>query len=267
MDAGEIPQQLALLKTKQPDSIKRNYFDEDNDYRSAVKQNHRALIKAELFYFDPNTIPAGDWKKLGIRDRTISTIQRFIAKGGRFRQPEDIKKIWGLHEDEVERLLPFIKIPEQVSSPEPIKKEFVSIKYEPKRSFEHVDINLADTSALIRLPGIGSKLSNRIIAFRDKLGGFYNIEQVAETFGLADSVFQKIRPMLLLKQVSLKLVNINIASLDELKQHPYIRYTLAKLIVEYRTQHGNFNRKDDIKKIMTVTDELYKKLLPYLTIE
>lgn len=271
--AGDIQHELAVLKTKQPDSIKRNYrknFDEEryqNNYQSSEKKYYTGQIKGALFYFDPNTISADEWKKLGVRDKTIHTIQNFITKGGRFRKPEDIKKIWGLHEDEVARLMPFVKIVTAVSTDEPVKQTVTFNKYEPKRSFEKIDINLADTSAFIRLPGIGTKLSNRIIHFREMLGGFYSIEQVAETFGLADSVYQKIRPSLILIDKSLKKININTASLDELKQHPYIRYNLANLVVQYRTQHGNFSAVSDIKKIMTVTDELYNKLSPYLVVQ
>ncbi len=271
--ATDIQHELATLKTKQTDSTKKYYrknFEEGNSekyYQPSEKRFHDNRIKGELFYFDPNTISPGDWKKLGVRDKTINTIQNFITKGGKFRQPEDIKKIWGLHEDEVQRLMPFVKIAAAVSIVEPVKQTAVFNKYESKRSFEKIDINLADTSALIRLPGIGSKLSNRIISFREKLGGFYSIEQVAETFGLPDSVFQKIKPALQLHEKNIKQININTASLDELKQHPYIRYNLANLVVQYRTQHGNFSAINDIKKIMTVTDELYNKLAPYLTIE
>ena len=271
--ASGIRDELVTLKTRQTDSAKKYYrknFEEDdrkNYYQLLGKRAYDNRIKGELFYFDPNTISTNEWKKLGVRDKTINTIQNFISKGGKFRQPEDIKKIWGLHEDEVQRLMPFVKITTTVSTFEPVKQTTVFNKYESKRSFEKVDINLADTSALIRLPGIGSKLSNRIISFREKLGGFYSIEQVAETFGLPDSVYQKIRSSLLLQEKNIRQININTASLDELKQHPYIRYNLANLVVQYRTQHGNFSAISDIKKIMTITDELYNKLSPYLSVQ
>jgi competence protein ComEA len=73
------------------------------------------------------------------------------------------------------------------------------------------------------LPGIGSKLSQRIIAFRNKLGGFYSVEQVGETYRLPDSTFQKIKPKLILGNNNVKQININAASIDEMKAHPYLR--------------------------------------------
>ena len=120
---------------------------------------------------------------------------------------------------------------------------------------------------LLLCPGIGSKLANRIITFREKLGGFYKVEQVAETFALPDSTFQKIKDKLIITNNEVKKLNINTAGLDELKIHPYIMYIIANAIVQYRNQHGNFSAISDIKKIMIITDDIYIKLSPYLTVK
>jgi len=272
-NAVNIQHELTALRSKQKQTTKKYYSndaDEDKDRNESFYPAKKGIafpIKGVLFDFDPNTLSTEGWKKLGLRDKTISTIQHFISKGGKFRKPEDIKKIWGLHEDEVERLLPFIKIAAENSSTRYGETKPVFNKYEQKRSVEMIDINLADTNAFISLPGIGSKLASRIIGFREKLGGFYKIEQLAETFGLADSVFQKIRPRLVLHDMELIKLNINTATLDQLKQHPYIRYNLANAIIQYRNQHGPFTEVLGIKKIMLVNDELYEKVSSYLTIE
>jgi competence ComEA-like helix-hairpin-helix protein len=127
-----------------------------------------------------------------------------------------------------------------------------------------VDINLADTTAFIALPGIGSKLAERIVRFREKLGGFYSIEQIGEVYGLADSVFQKIRPLFQMATFTIKKININTASLDELKAHPYIRFNIAKSIIAYREQHGIFTTIEDLKKLVLMTEDIYTKAYPYL---
>jgi len=116
------------------------------------------------------------------------------------------------------------------------------------------------------LPGIGNKLANRIVTFREKLGGFYKIDQVGETFALPDSTFQKIKPRLILTNNSVKQININTATIDELKTHPYIRYQIGNAIIQYRTQHGSFSSIEDIKKIVLVTDEIFNKAAPYLKV-
>lgn len=226
----------------------------------------------ELFYFDPNSLSKSGWQKLGLRDKTIRTIQNYLAKGGHFKKPEDLQQIYGLHKDDYERLAPYVKI--ETRSAENISYAFTETRKfsENKADFRNalryapVDINTADTSAFINLPGIGSKLSARIVNFRDKLGGFYAIEQVRETFGLPDSTFQKIKQYLKLENSSIRKININTAGIDQLKAHPYIRYTIANPIIAYRNEHGAFSSIEELKKIMIITDEVFQKIAPYLSL-
>ncbi len=133
-----------------------------------------------------------------------------------------------------------------------------------RKPLSPIDINLADTTALIALPGIGSKLAERIVKFREKLGGFYSIDQIGEVYGLGDSVFQKIRPFFLMASFMIKKININNASLDELKAHPYIRFNIAKSIIAYREQHGAYTSKEDLKNLVLMTNDIYAKVYPYL---
>jgi len=247
-------------------------FDEqpgnkNNDYDYQYDRPVNAYTpRGSLFYFDPNTIGESGWKKLGLKDKTIHTIRNYLAKGGHFYKPEDLQKVYGLHPDEYSRLEPFIKIATKKNGDKPA--EYARKENEPKHfSYSIIDINTADTTAFISLPGIGSKLAARIVNFRDKLGGFYSMEQVGETYGLADSSFQKIKQYLKLENTSIKKININTATVDELKAHPYIRYNLANPIIAYRKEHGPFSKLEDIKKVMAVTDDLYKKIVPYITID
>lgn len=268
----DFQKELGLLKSIEKDSAKKYFSKEntatdDDHYYKLSERNERTGYGA-LFSFDPNTISDEGWKKLGLKDKTIATIRKYLSKGGKFRKPEDIEKIWGLREDEVQRLMPYVSIKGTTFTQQFSKEEISPQRFEHKTTNTIlVDINSSDTAAWIALPGIAAKLSNRIINFRDRLGGFYSISQVAETFGLPDSVFQKIRPRLLLNNKNIKQLNINTATLDEMKQHPYIRYNLANLIIQYRNQHGNFSSIDDIKKIMTVTEDQYMKLSPYLKVQ
>ncbi|MEO6719760.1 MAG: helix-hairpin-helix domain-containing protein [Ferruginibacter sp.] len=273
-DHSSFEKEIALLKVKQVDSARsfakryngnKNF---DNNYSSPANEYANKEIKGELFYFDPNTATADEWKRLGVREKTIITLQKYISKGGKFYKPDDISKIWGLHPNEVQRLLPYVKIQGQFASNNYEKKTFEERnKYEKHVSAPAiVDINTADTTAWIALPGIGAKLSQRIINFRDKLGGFYKIEQVGETFGLPDSTFQKIKGKLRIEAAAIKQININTASIDDLKAHPYLRYAIGNAIVQYRTQHGNYAAVEDVKKIMVITDEIYNKVAPYLKV-
>ncbi len=272
-DAAVFKKQIETLKTVQADSAgkyyKKGFTDETyQGYNNPYNRKQPAgEFRGELFNFDPNTLDAAGWQRLGVKDKTVATIQKFVAKGGHFYKPEDIGKIWGLHEDEVKRLMPFVQIaataPRFESKKEYENKPFTKPSYTPSV----IDINAADTTALIALPGIGSKLSQRILAFRDRLGGFYKVEQIGETFGLPDSTFQKIKPRFLLSNTNVRQININTATLDEMKAHPYLRYAIANAVLQYRVQHGNYAVVTDIKKVMLVTEEIYAKVFPYLKVE
>lgn len=217
----------------------------------------------ELFPFDPNTVSAEGWKKLGVNNRTIHTIQNYIAKGGRFRNAGDLQKIYGLKKQEYDRLLPYVRIAAPAASTVFNKAPVKYVKAPPPV----IDINGADTTAFISLPGIGSKLASRIVNFRDKLGGFYSVQQVGETFGLPDSTFQLIKPRLQYTPAAIKKININTADAGTLKQHPYIRWNIANAIVQYRQQHGPFHTPEELQQIVLITPELYKKMEAYVTVE
>ena len=258
-----------LKKLEIKDSDNARYYAYQNEERASNYQYDRNINnpKGELFEFDPNTLSKEGWQKLGLRAKTIQTIQNYLSKGGRFKKAEDLKKIYGLFPDEFERIAPYIRINETSPISDFTKNETSKNYYPSSPRLAAIDVNTADTTAFIALPGIGSKLANRIITFRDKLGGFYSINQVAETFGLPDSTFQKIKQYLKLDNSTVRKININTATLDELKSHPYIRYNLAKPIIAYREQHGLISKVDDLKKIMVVTDELFNKLSPYLIVQ
>jgi len=236
-----------------------------HQFETSLTKEDKQLTR-EHFYFDPNTTLEKDWKRLGLKEKTIKTIKKYLEKGGRFNQPEDLGKIYGMKSAEYERLLPFVRIKPKSSELRQWKKETIEIRKINERSFS-VDINTTDTSALIALPGIGSRLATRILNFRERLGGFYSLEQVAETYGLPDSTFQKIRPYLKLENPLVKKINLNTATVDELKSHPYIKWTLAQPIIAYRQEHGPFVNLHDLKKISSITEDLYQKLLPYLSLE
>lgn len=242
----------------------------------------------ENFPFDPNTLPENDWKKLGVSGRVARTVRNYIAKGGRFRTADDLGKIYGLPRDVLHRLLPYVKIPASTEERKACFKiahsnvdpyvvhnasgsglsgsETVPVSSPPKkRTINNIDINNSDTTAWIALPGIGSKLANRIIRYRESLGGFHSIEQIAEIYGLRDSTFQQLRPFLQCTAPTVRKININTAEAEDLKQHPYVRWQLASLIIQYRKQHGSYHVPEDLGQLALVTPDLLKKLLPYIT--
>ncbi|MBZ4188236.1 helix-hairpin-helix domain-containing protein [Niabella beijingensis] len=219
---------------------------------------------ARLFIFDPNTISEADWLQLGLRKRTVRTILNYRSKGGTFRKPDDLKKIYGLRPEEFERLQPYIRI----AAPDRSFAYPASPEREKRitRTVVPIDINTADTTAYKSLYGIGSRLAARIVNFREKLGGFYSIRQVGETYGVPDSTFRKIMPYLRLNESVLRKLDINTASYEALNAHPYISSKLAYLIVKQR-RSGPITSIEMLQPLVTQTNDVWEKLAPYIRFE
>jgi competence ComEA-like helix-hairpin-helix protein len=136
----------------------------------------------------------------------------------------------------------------------------------PKKHTGTLDINRASIAEWQQLKGIGPAFAKRIVAFRDKLGGFYTVGQVAETFGLPDSTFQQIKPQLVPSQIVNK-IKINTVSLEVLMTHPYIKRNIAQIILNYRAQHGPFAAPEDLYRIHALSKEAATKIIPYISTE
>jgi DNA uptake protein ComE-like DNA-binding protein len=237
------------------------------DAKSTIQHSRNSNI--HLFYFDPNTISSKQWEKLGINSKTVHTIQNYISHGGHFHKPEDLKKIYGMNERDYQLLLPFVQIKTAIATnPEArgyfLKKETGLPRH--NSPLTKIEINTADSVSLISLPGIGSKLAARILRFRERLGGFYEIGQVAETYGLPDSVYQQIKSFLYLEHESVRQIDINTADVPMLAQHPYIRWEIARAIVQFRQAHGPYKSVEDLGQIAILNGDKLKKLSPYLKI-
>ncbi len=128
------------------------------------------------------------------------------------------------------------------------------------------NINQADVAELSAISGIGKVFSNRIIQYRNLLGGFVSSSQFEEIYGLKEEVYSQLANSVFIDLESIETINLNEVSLDELKQHPYFNWTLSNAIVNYRYHHGDFKSKSNIKKIHLVNDEIYRKIAPYISV-
>ncbi|HYJ37142.1 MAG TPA: helix-hairpin-helix domain-containing protein [Chitinophagaceae bacterium] len=276
-DPKEVEDFHELARKIHGDSIDSTEDQQYSQFELLEPSRENAVTENSLFLFDPNTASFNQWEKLGLREKTIKTIQNYLSKGGSFHKPEDLKKIYGLREQDYLRLEPYVRIALER------KKEFTSAeKKDPSPKIRDslrtvvkgrnnkipiIELNNSDTSALIMLPGIGGRLANRIINFRNRLGGFYSVDQVGETYGLPDSTFQKIKPFLILGSQPVLRININMADAARLKQHPYISWAAANALVAYRQEHGPFQRVEDILRVQAILPEQLKRLIPYLSID
>jgi competence protein ComEA len=267
----KIKQLSAQLDSLNNPQQKKNYAQQTYTDDDAVRTSYYdAPGNATLFYFNPNTLNADGWKQLGLRDKTIQTILKYRSKGGRFKTPQDLGKIYGLRPEELNRILPYVKMDKEPApssnyrEDDGYKNTTTNYNKPYTAAIKMVDINTSDTTAFIALPGIGSKLASRIINFRNKLGGFYAVEQVAETYGLPDSTFQRIKSFLQSGNNTVHQFSVNTDDAKTLQQHPYIKWNIANAIVQYRQQHGAFKNLDELEQIAIISAEQLKKMKPYL---
>ncbi len=127
-----------------------------------------------------------------------------------------------------------------------------------------IELNSADTNSLKSLNGIGSVFAKRIIKFRDALGGFVRKEQLLEVYGIDAEKLQAISPKVEIDISKVKRININTASVDDLRKHPYLNKKVAVSIFSRRISKGDFKDVQEVKELNFVSDSLYNKIAPYL---
>lgn len=215
-----------------------------------------------LFKFDPNTATVEELTALGFSKGLTKRLLNYRDKGGKFRIKSDVKKLYGMDSLYYVSLQPFILLPDKIEAVK--KNQFAGFE---KKKPELFDLNEADTSRLKAIYGIGSVLAKRIVKYREKLGGFINSNQLSEVYGLDSAVVNRITKSSYLDQnFSPRKLNINTADEFALSSHPYASKKIAKAIVAYRFQHGNFKSPDELQKIDLIDDKVFDKIYPYLTV-
>jgi competence protein ComEA len=213
-----------------------------------------------LFPFDPNSASFDSLTGLGLSERQAKTIINYRNKGGRFRKPSDVKKIYGIDDSTASRLIPYISIVQDTGK----------IKYKVQESSadqikaERVDLNQADSAALERLPGLGPVLSVRLIKYRKLLGGFYSVDQLKEVYGLPEETFQILTGRVFTDTASLTRISINDAGYKELSRHPYLEKYDIMAIIKYKELKGRILNINELINNGILTEVKAKRISPYL---
>jgi competence protein ComEA len=228
-----------------------------------------------LHSFNPNELTEKDWVAFGIKPWIAKRILNYRQKVGDFKSKEEVGKIYGLQEEVFQQLYPFILLPETSSGNGRDfagKGNYASENRNfsnAKKAFrlQPFDMNLADTSELKKIRGIGSKLSARILNYRDRLGGFTSEEQLQEIFGLQPETLDSLHKYTYVENdFEPNKINLNSVTIEELKMHPYLKFNLSRAIIAYRDQHGPYQRIEDLKRIKLMDEATFNKLRPYLAL-
>ena len=127
-----------------------------------------------------------------------------------------------------------------------------------------IALNTTDSTELLMLNGIGHVLSSRIIKYRDKLGGFHNMNQLLEVYGVKAALVSNIMNKISFEG-PLKKIDLNYITVDSLVQHPYFDYSTANIFINYRNHHGPYKGLDDVKKIIAIKQYWLDEVAPYFS--
>jgi competence protein ComEA len=252
---------------------------QERDSIASIANNHivdsttaNLNSNAEYFPFNPNGLPAEDWKRLGLNDKQIQTIKNYESKGGQFRTNEDVKKMYCIPAKLYAQLEPYIHIPPkethsfQKTPDTNLPASTSNLRTQNSRLPTVVELNSADSAYLTKIKGIGAFYAKSIIKYREQLGGFANKEQLMEIWKFDKEKFDAVKDYIIVDESEIRKLNINTFTAEQLK-HPYISWNIANAIANYRKQHGKYKNIEEIKKTDLVNDETFLKISPYLVLE
>ena len=127
-----------------------------------------------------------------------------------------------------------------------------------------IEINSADSATLRSVYGIGEKTVMRIIGYRERLGGFVRVEQLAEVPGVTESNYEKILKQIYCDSCKIRKIDINFAPQEKLGRHPYIAARTLRKIVRQRQLKGGWSTAEELIEQHILTREEAARLAPYL---
>ena len=242
-----------------------------------------------LFAFDPNTEDSLTLIELGLRPWQVKNMMKYRAKGGRYKQPGDFRKLYGLTDSAFAALRPYIRIDSTAwvarrDSLRLLKHERDSLKhvadslrrdsiyaargYQVKKD-TIIELNNTDTAALQYIRGIGPAVARHIVRYGQQLGGYVSPEQIREIKALRDYKvpFDSVIPHLTAEKDSVTRMRVNYIGVDKLQRHPYLNFTQAKAIYELRRNKFYLKSIDDLRGLPCLTEEDLRRLEPYLSFE
>ena len=202
----------------------------------AVVAREKAVPRrVESFRFNPNTVSLEDLQRLGFSEKQAQAIDNYRQKGGRFRRPGDFAKSYVVADSVYARLEKYIDIP-------------------------RLDLNTADSTSLLDLPGIGPWFAGRIVSYRSALGGYARVDQLLEIKNFSQERLDGIKDLVTLSRP--QPYQLWTLPEEELRKHPYISSAEAHSIVLYRNHHsGQDLSVEGLKKAGALSEEHARKLL------
>lgn len=250
--------------------FKKYQAKQDSTYKTRWKKkpHKRKDIKIRMQPFDPNTADSITLIQLGLKPWQAKNLIKYRNKGGKYRKPEDLKKLYGMTDSMYLALEPYIRIPDNRVLQDTIQKDSLRTdslyKWKSIKRDTILNLRTADTTELKMIRGIGSYRAKQIVRYRDQLGGYVNVAQIMEAKGMNKAIADSILPHFFIDSVVIKPLEVNKLGVEVLSRHPYISFEQAKAIYEYRRKHIHINSLEDLYKIKNLDSTFLKKIALYL---
>ncbi len=242
--------------------------EKKGDEQKPEKKNKKQKVRTKHYYgqqklnprpFDPNVMSYEQWIEMGLSEKQARTIEKYKAKGGRFRVAEDFRKIYCISEKEFDELSPYIIIsPELNEDFHEREKEEIPLKLE---------LNSVNEEQIQCVRGIGPAFASRIIKYRNLLGGYVELDQLMEVYGMDSVRFRQISPFFSINPDSVQRIDLNTCSYKDLLRHPYISKQVAFAIIDFRKSSGHYNSVEELRNLKEIDEAIYQKIYRYFVAE
>ena len=258
----------------------RSAFEQHQEQQDSIrkaqwhKRYPRDTIQIVLQPFDPNTADSSTLVHLGLKQWQVRNMLKYRAKGGRYRNPEDMKRLYGMTDSLYCILEPYIQI-----APDTIPKDTLATdtlpKYVSHKRDTLLNIRTADTTSLQMIRGIGRYTALEIVRYRTRLGGFVNTNQLLEIKAVRrtienqqqrDSTYTQDSLLchFFLDSAIVNTLSVNHLRTEQLQSHPYLTFTQAKSIYELRRRRIHIDSAEELQHLDCFSTEELQRLLPYL---
>ncbi|MDH5608985.1 MAG: helix-hairpin-helix domain-containing protein [Cyclobacteriaceae bacterium] len=252
-----------VQKQKEPpfgESLAKWYIQVDETVKTAPDPaGKKPVFGRKKFHFDPNTASLDDLRQLGFPESIGQRIVKYREAGGVFVVKNDLGKIYAINQEILNDLWEYIDLPEKTSNKNPSNHGGSE-----KIPYKRLNLNQLEPSDMEFIKGIGPVLSQRIVKYRNLLGGFYSFDQLSEVYHFPDSLLYRFEAYFYLDTLDLVQIRVNEDSLDRLAVHPYLTYNQARAMINYRQLHGPYEKPEDLMAIRVMDDSTLTKLIPYL---
>ncbi len=248
-------------------SPKNNYSNQNwlafqKDIDSVKSQNNN--YKATIYPFNPNFITDFKGYQLGLSVKEMDRLLAFRKQNKFVNSAQEFQTLTQVSDSLLKAISPYFKFPDWVNNKKDNSQTLTKKDFSKPSKITIIDINQATKEDLMKVYGIGDKISDRILVEKAKYGAFVNMQQMNDIWGLTPEVIASLNKYFEVKTVpSLKKININNATIKELSQFPFFRYALAKEIVTYRSMNGAI-KFEDLSKIKGFPVEKVKIIALYL---